>query len=319
MVTEVLAQFQNATVVNRCGNGAVLVILQNRARRICKAQIGSDEALARPPILERKAVGGKLIGPRARHHRRSWQQVPINRPRQVSRVDVDVVCRNRHAACDLPFDSQRSLLRLWVPIVRLAGEEYGSRRVGAGICNPETELLQVSGRDASGCVTGRSAAQNLSLGKQRLENPRGAEPWNCWNAGKRNHCIGNLADAVDFAQILQHGRNRRVDRGVETPEPAADFRLLGAEGVPSKRNAGRKVLLVGSKRRLLGVQCVAQAVVQRKIWPNVPCVLPIGSCKRPALDRNGVAETLFVERGQAQTPGLKGAYGGGVDRIWKSA
>src|SRR2546429_7607519 len=88
------------------------------------------------PVLERTSVGRQTVC--ARHSTYNWsrrEQVPVNGPRQVGGMDINIVRRDRQALPDFALNSQRSLLRLRIPVVRLAEEEYRSERRGAGIAD----------------------------------------------------------------------------------------------------------------------------------------------------------------------------------------
>ena len=171
MAAEVLPYFQNAAVVDRVGDGAVLVVLENRMRRICEAEAGSIHTLFCSPVLKRKPVGRKTVcSLRAAYDRCSRQQVLVHRPRQVGGVDINVAERDRQPISNLTLDSQRSLLRLRASIIGLAKEEHSSRRKRASVIDLQIDRRRVyiPRRDAGILPGRRCAAQNLPLSKKYL-------------------------------------------------------------------------------------------------------------------------------------------------------
>src|SRR5207245_9340571 len=93
------------------------------------------------------------------------------------------------------------------------------------------------------------------------------------DAGGRQE-ICNLTRVVDVAESLDHISNLAIDLRIEDPEAAANHRLVIVERITSTGDARRKVVFVGFQRPILRIQLVAQAIVQREIFPDLVGMLP---------------------------------------------
>src|SRR5947209_18735826 len=87
---------------------------------------------------------------------------------------------------------------------------------------------------------------------------------------------------------------------------------MGAAGIPRKRNAWSKVVLVGVQVAVLLVKLVTEAVVQSEIRLDRPCILEVKSGPGTVIGVDGAAESLLVELGQAQGHRLAGAEESGI-------
>ncbi len=99
--------------------------------------------------------------------------------------------------------------------------------------------------------------------------------------------IGNLRSIVlilDGAAILVqdteaqvHLGNLGVNRSVEHPESAADYRLVIFEWIPGERDTRGDVAVIGIQRQILRINFITEPVVQREIGSDLPGVLQIES------------------------------------------
>src|SRR6266550_5849815 len=122
-------------------------------------------------------------------------------------VNVNVICGDGQTVSNLAFDSKRSLLRLRVPVIRLAGEQHGSRRKRTSIAD-RNKWCQIRLRDTGIRSRSRLAAQYLPLCKHSSEDLCGIRRR---GAQDRHQGVGNLPDAVDIAKRFYHSRNLEID------------------------------------------------------------------------------------------------------------
>ena len=85
-------------------------------------------------------------------------------------MSVDAADGNGHPSANGALDPKLTLLRIRVLVVRLAAENHTQRWNRSGMSNGDTELGQISGRNAGSLSRGWRCALDLPLRKQRLEN-----------------------------------------------------------------------------------------------------------------------------------------------------
>src|SRR6266446_10895203 len=170
--------------------------------------------------------------------------------------------------------------------------------------NGNTELSKIRGSDAGIFAGCGSRALNLALRKECLEDVIRAGH-NGRVSVKGGEDLSDLAESIDEPQSLHHVGDLSIDRRVEDSVPAADHRLVVVEGIPSKGDAGREVVFVRVERTVLRVDLIADAKVERKVWPEFPGVLPEAGTKGSRVVIDWIVETLLVELRQPQRNGLE--------------
>src|SRR6266704_33912 len=220
-------------------------------------------------------------------------------------MNVDVAPGNGYSFPDLSLDAELRLLCVGVAVARLAAEEHRERRNRSGMCDGNPKLREIGRSYAGGASRCRGRALNLSLGKERLEDGRGSQRRISRSAGKGHKDLSDLAESIDEPQSLHHVGDLPIDGRVEDSVPAADHRLVVVERIPGKGDARREVVFVRVERTVLRVDLIADAKVERKVWPEFPGVLPEAGAKGSGVVIDRIGKTLLIELRQPQRNGLE--------------
>src|SRR5207302_6742141 len=161
--------------------------------------------------------------------------------------------------------------------------------------NVDAELRQVSRRNAGGISGSSRGALDFVLSEQSLENRRRGQSRITRSAGERNKCLCDGPDTVDQAQCLHNVSNLAVDGRVEDAVAGTNHCFMILEGIPGKRNARRKVVLIRRESSILGIELVTDTHIQCEIGRHGPLVLYEAGGKSTRIVVNGITESLLIE------------------------
>src|SRR5437773_3263791 len=110
---------------------------------------------------------------------------------------------------------------------------------------------------------------------------------------------------VDDAQVLKRRVDLKIDWSIENSIAGANDGLVIAEWIPGQRNTWRKIICVRPQRRVPLIQFVTNSIIERKIVPSGPRILPEPGDERIRRFDLTATKTLLVKRRETQSRGLK--------------
>src|SRR5689334_22700085 len=118
------------------------------------------------------AIGHRLsVRQRFRHELEGlWHGVDIDSHREPQRMRVNTAQRDGKTVGNFTLDTKRRLLGVGVLVARLAAEDDRQQRQRSRIGYRDSELREISGRNASHFSCRRSFARDFALREECLEN-----------------------------------------------------------------------------------------------------------------------------------------------------